>query len=107
MFKKVEIDGKEMELAANAATPFRYKQIFKKDLFAILGDEKRAMEEGIESIAELAFVMAKQAEKTNMNKLSYEEFLNWLEGFGPMAFVNSAEDILAVYMDSLQGTSTP
>ena len=107
MFKKVEIDGKEMELAANAATPFRYKQIFKKDLFAILGDEKRAMEEGIESVAELAFVMAKQAEKTNMNKLSYEEFLNWLEGFGPMAFVNSAEDILAVYMDSLQGTSTP
>ena len=107
MFKKVEIDGTEMELAANAATPFRYKQIFKKDLFAILGDEKRAMEEGIESVAELAFVMAKQAEKTNMNKLSYEEFLNWLEGFGPMAFVNSAEDILAVYMDSLQGTSTP
>ncbi len=107
MFKRVEIDGTEMELAANAATPFRYKQIFKKDLFAILGDEKRAMEEGIESIAELAFVMAKQAEKTNMNKLSYEEFLNWLEGFGPMAFVNSAEDILDVYMDSLQGTSTP
>ena len=107
MYRKVEIDGREIELAANAVTPFRYKQIFKKDLFAILGNEEKAMEQGVESIAELCFIMAKQAEKTDMNKLGYDEFMDWLENFGPMSLINSAEDILSVYMDSLQGSSTP
>ena len=51
--------------------------------------------------------MAKQAEKADMNKLTEDGFIEWLEGFGPMAFVNSAEDILAVYMDSTTGTATP
>ena len=107
MFKKITIDGKELEFAANAATPFRYKQVFKKDLFAILGNEQKAEAEGVEAVTELAFIMAKQAEKADMNKLSYDEFVAWLEDFGPMAFVENAEEILNTYMDSTTGTATP
>lgn len=107
MYKKLEIDGKEIELVANAATPFRFKQIFKKDLLSILGNEDKAQNEGVEAVTELAFVMAKQAEKTDMNKLNYDMFIDWLEDFGPMAFVDSAENILAVYMESTASTSTP
>ena len=107
MFKTLTIDGKAMEFAANAATPFRYKQVFKKDLFAILGNEDKAQNEGVEAVTELAFIMAKQAEKTDMNKLNYDEFMVWLEDFSGMAFVNVAEDILNVYMDSTVGTATP
>ena len=107
MYKKIEIDGKSVGLVANAATPFRFKQVFKNDLFAILGNEEKAMEQGVESVAELCYIMAKQAEITDMNKLNYEGFLDWLEDFGPMAFINSAEEILTVYMDSLEGASTP
>ena len=107
MFKKVTIEGNEIEFAANAATPFRFKQVFKKDLFAILGNEQKAETEGVEAVTQLAFIMAKQAEKADMTKLTEDGFIEWLEGFGPMAFVNSAEDILAVYMDSTTGTATP
>lgn len=107
MFKKITIEGNEIEFAANAATPFRFKQVFKKDLFAILGNEQKAETEGVEAVTQLAFIMAKQAEKADMNKLTEDGFIEWLEGFGPMAFVNSAEDILAVYMDSTTGTATP
>lgn len=107
MYKKLEIDGKEIELVANAATPFRFKQIFKKDLLSILGNEDKAQNEGVEAVTELAFVMAKQAEKADMNKLNYDMFIDWLEDFGPMAFVDSAENILAVYMESTASTSTP
>lgn len=107
MYKKLEIDGKEIELVANAATPFRFKQIFKKDLLSILGNEEKAQNEGVEAVTELAFVMAKQAEKADMNKLNYDMFIDWLEDFGPMAFVDSAENILAVYMESTTSTSTP
>lgn len=107
MFKTLNIDGKEIEFSANAATPFRYRQIFHKDLLSILGNEEKAQNEGVEAVTELAFVMAKQAEKADMGKLNEEVFFEWLEGFGSMAFVNNAEDILNVYMESTETTSTP
>lgn len=106
MYKKIEIDGKEMEFVANAATPFRYKQIFSKDLLTILGNENTTGE-SVEAVMELAFVMAKQAEKTNMNKLNYDEFISWLEGFSPMALIDKAEELVSIYTDSTVGTSTP
>ena len=106
MFKTLNIDGKEVDFSANAATPFRYRQIFHKDLLSILGNEK-AQNEGVEAVTELAFIMAKQAEKADMGKLNEEVFFEWLEGFGSMAFVNNAEDILNIYMESTETTSMP
>ena len=107
MFKTLNIDGKEVEFSANAATPFRYRQLFHKDLLSILGNEEKAQNEGVEAVTELAFIMAKQAEKADMGKLNEEVFFEWLEGFGSMAFVNNAEDILNIYMESTETTSTP
>lgn len=107
MFKTLNIDGKEIEFSANAATPFRYRQIFHKDLLSILGNEEKAQNEGVEAVTELAFIMAKQAEKADMGKLNEEVFFEWLEGFGSMAFVNNAEDILNIYMESTETTATP
>lgn len=107
MYKKLTIEDKEIEFVANAATPFRFKQIFGKDLLRILGDEHRVEEEGVETITQLAFVMAKQAEKADMSHLNEEVFIDWLEGFGSMAFINAAEDIMNLYMDSATGSATP
>ena len=104
MFKTLNIDGREVDFSANAATPFRYRQIFHKDLLSILGNEEKAQNEGVEAVTELAFV---QAEKCDMGKLNEEVFLEWLEGFGSMAFVNNAEDILNIYMESTESTATP
>lgn len=107
MFKKVIIDGKETELMANAATPFRYKQVFGRDLFSILGNEQKAETEGVEAVTELAYIMMKQAEKADMNKLTKDDFLTWLEGYGSMAFISAAEDIMNVYMEQATETATP
>ena len=107
MYKTIEIDGKELEFAANAATPFRYKQVFKSDLFAVLCNEERAEEQGAEVVMRLAYIMHNQAQKADMNKLNEDGFIEWLEGFSSMAFVNSAEDIINAYMDSTVGTATP
>ena len=107
MFKTLNIDGKEIEFSANAATPFRYRQVFHKDLLSILGNEEKAQNEGVEAVTELAFIMAKQAEKADMGKLNEDVFFEWLEGFGSMAFVNNAEDILNIYMESTETTSMP
>lgn len=107
MFKTVTIDGNEMALAANAATPFRYKQVFKSDLFAVLGNEERAQEEGVEVVTKLAYIMHKQAEGADMGKLNEDGFIEWLEGFSAMAFINVADEILNAYMESAKGTATP
>lgn len=107
MLKTVTIDGNEIEFAANAATPFRYKQIFQKDLLQILGNEEKAQQEGVEAVTQLAYIMAKQAEKADMAKLSNDDFITWLEGFSAMAFVENAEEILNVYMDSTSTTAAP
>ena len=107
MFKTLNIDGKEIEFSANAATPFRYRQIFHKDLLSILGNEEKAQNEGVEAVTELAFIMAKQAEKADMNKLNEEDFIGWLEGFEPMDFANSAEEILNAYMGNMASSANP
>lgn len=107
MFKTVTVDGNEMELAANAATPFRYKQVFKSDLFAVLGNEKRAEEEGAEVVMRLAYIMHNQAKESDMSKLNEDDFISWLEGFSAMAFMNAADAIINVYMDSATGTAMP
>lgn len=107
MFAKVKIGGKEVEISANAATPFRFKQIFHKDIFSVFGNEQKAEQEGFETIAQLTYVMAKQAEKTDMNKLNEEDFIGWLEGFEPMDFANSAEEILNAYMGNMVTSANP
>jgi len=107
MFTKIEIDGKEVELSANAATPFRFKQVFHKDIFSVFGNEQKAEQEGFETIAQLTYIMAKQAEKADMNKLNEGDFIAWLEGFEPMAFANSAEDILNAYMGNTVTSANP
>ena len=107
MHKIITIDGKEMEFTANAATPYRFKQVFKKDLLQILGNEEKAEAEGVEAITELAYIMNNQAKKTDMTSLNYEGFLAWLEDFSAMSFIESAEEILNVSMDQTVGTSTP
>lgn len=107
MYKTVMVDGNEMGLSANAATPFRYKQVFKSDLFSVFGNEKRAEEEGVEVVTKLAYIMHNQADGADMNKLNEADFITWLEGFSAMAFVNASEEIINAYMDSTVGTATP
>lgn len=107
MFTKLKIGEKEVELSANAATPFRFKQIFHKDIFAVFSDEKRVEAEGFDAIAELTYVMAKQAEKADLTKLNESDFIEWLEGFEAMDFANSAEEILNAYMGNTVTSANP
>ena len=107
MFKTVTIGEKEIELCANAATPFRFKQVFHKDLFSIFSNNEKAEQEGFEAIAELCYIMHKQAEKADMGKLNEDEFIEWLEGFGAMDFAESAEEILGVYMGTTVTSANP
>ena len=106
MQKTIMLDGgKEVKLAANAATPFRFKQLFGKDLLRIFNDSSKDESEQIglaDTVTELAFIMNSQAEGRDMNRLSMDEFFTWLEEYEPMDFVIKAQEVIEVYISSTQ-----
>lgn len=106
MTKNITLEGgKELKLAANAATPFRYKQLFGEDLLRIFQESTENKEKEItlsETVTQLAFIMNRQAEGVNMNTLSMDEFYSWLENFEPMEIVLVGQDIINTYLSSAQ-----
>ena len=104
MTKTITLEGgKEVKLAANAATPFRFKQIFGQDLLKLFKKSSENEEEQMalgEVVTQMAFIMNNQAEGTNMNNLSMDDFYTWLEDYEAMDFVMASGDIINYYMAS-------
>lgn len=106
MRKELEIGGNNYAFVANAATAIYYKQFFKKDLLANLtsGD---GIAIASDALPELAFIMAKQADKADMMHLKYETYLEWLERFDAMDIALHAEEILSVYYTDMETSVEP
>lgn len=103
MTTTITIEGRELAMTANAATSYRYKQIFHKDLLKEFTGIQDSM--SIELVEEMAYVMHKQgtgeADKANMN-----DYIAWLEGFEPLSFADAAAEIINIYAQQKVGTST-
>ena len=106
MQKTISIEGGEqLKLSANAATPFRFKQVFNTDLLRVFQQSTQSEEDGMilgNLAAQMAFIMNKQAEGADMNSLSMDDFYAWLERFEAMDFVNAGEEIVRTYLGSTQ-----
>ena len=99
----IDFGGKPVELVANGATPVLYKRVFRRDF---LSSANKA--DDMDVYVELAFIMAKQAEKPLpelINSLKYEDYLEWAEGFGAMDIVEKVTDIFALYQGQAVQTS--
>ena len=107
MYKTIMIGSKEVNMQSNAATPFRFKNIFGLDLLKIFTN---ASEENISTQLEagqmLAFVMAKQAEGVDMNKLNVDHFYTWLEDYSSNDMYDALEAIIEVWQSSGKTSST-
>lgn len=101
MEKVIKIGTHDVPLAANAATPIRFRNIFGKDLLTLVSEGTSPdgidMKVASEVAPELAFIMAKSAEKADMTKLNEEKLLDWLEQFEPMDLIDATEQIFSVY----------
>jgi hypothetical protein len=102
MYKEIKIGDKVIPMVANGATPMRYKLLFHKDLLVELQSSQDETSKILDSIPELAFIMAKSAEakegKANMSLLNQESFLERLEQFGPMDLALAADEIVNLYV---------
>ena len=99
----ITFGDKPVELVANGATPVLYKRVFRRDF---LSSANKA--DDMDIYVELAFIMAKQAEKPMaelINSLKYEDYLEWVEGFGAMDIVEKVTDIFALYQGQAVQTS--
>ena len=111
MVKTINVGGRELIFAANAATPYRYKQLFNEDLFAVFTSAAKSEDNENFTLADvitrLAYIMIRQAEKADMNSISMEDFISWLEDFGPMDLVLAGEEIMNFYLSTTNGSIVP
>lgn len=100
-------DGFEIELAANAATAVRYQQVFGENLLKYFASKQKPEDSAIRA-QELAYIMARSAEGADMNKLSREDYITWLEQFEALDLVmsNVTDAILTIYMSDGSTEST-
>ena len=107
MFKTIKVGEKEVPMLANAATPIRYKQVFGKNILTyFLGGSTDA--EVTAMVSELAYIMAKAGEGADMNKLSIDDYIKWLEPFEALDFATeeNARAILDIYQGNESQAST-
>lgn len=79
----MEIDGREIPMRISGATPILYRNEFKKDMLVSMTELNKVQDDGdsvtipegaIESLLEMAYIMAKQGD-SSMKK----SFVEWLD----------------------------
>ena len=105
MYKEVQIGDKTVPMLANAASPWRYSQCFHEDFLKATqaGDEVDATN----IFSKLGYIMARQAEKTDLSKLSESDFYLWLEQFDAADYLDALDQIADVYTSSSKSHVDP
>lgn len=99
MIGTVKIGDHDVAMSANAATAIRYQQAFGGNLLQhFMGND--SAEDSALVVQELAYIMARSAEGADMNKLSRDDYISWLEQFEPLDFVNgdTTTEIINIYL---------
>ena len=111
MYGEIKVGGINVPMIANAATPLRYKQLFGKDLLTEFHGVEENEAKAVESIPELAFIMAMTAKskdgKQDLSKLNLNLYMEWLEQFDPMDLPMASEQIVNLYLGNTVTISEP
>ena len=103
------IGSKNVEMAANAASPFVYKQVFHEDLLLEINKMDMTSPD-VNVFAQLSFIMAKQGESIPLDKLlalSDTDYITWLCGFEPGTFdrADTINEIVSIWRNQSVPTS--
>lgn len=99
-------NGGEIELLANAATKYRFRQIFGLDLMNELAEmtEKQTPGHICEIIEMLTYTMMMQAKK-EAEKGSIDDFFVWLEDIDANEITERIDEILTIYQGNQKSLS--
>lgn len=99
MQREIQIGAQMVPMRATASTALRYKAVFHGDLLLELA-RKKPDAENLPITQQLAFIMAKSAEGANMNALTMNEYIDWLDNFETIDLVEALPAVLNLYMES-------
>lgn len=105
MEKIINIDGNDMRMVANGATPRIYRVMFGRDVFAdITGAIVDGQIKDVSAIEQLTFVLGRQGGSIPEDK-DIETWLGELDD--PMALVYAAGDVLTLWAGNRTTLSAP
>lgn len=111
MFKEITLKTTEGEKSfpflATGTTAYRYRQIFHQDLLVMLNNMETPDKADTSVGDKLAYIMNAQAEKKDLNKLSFDTFLEWADQFEGAELFLHMKDFVAFYLGSKETTSNP
>ena len=102
----VKIGEKDVEMLANAASPYLYSQLFHEDFLQII--QQPAPPPNV--FEKMGYIMTCQATmKTEelFGGLKITDFYKWLESFEPMAILQATKDIAELYTGQEVQLSSP
>ena len=102
----VQIGDTQVEMLANAASPFLYRKIFKKD-FLLEMDPSKDIDTN--AITEMGFVMHMQTQKTFkeiIDTVTVEDFYGWLMQYEALDVPLASGDIFALFKGQEKTLST-
>lgn len=106
----LEIGKKKVKLLTTARTALYYKQIFNEDLLVFMLVRANSGEatdaEAVDVAQKLCFIMAKQAEKSDMKQLNFDSYADWLDTMSQMDLIRASFSIIEVYKENMAGLST-
>lgn len=106
MYKDIKIGDKTVGMLANAASPYIYKQIFHEDFLQKI----QSKEPDADLFQKMGYVFVKQAEVHDLSelmKLTFEGFLEWLTEFDPMDIMLATGEIGNLYYTQRESSSVP
>ena len=112
MKKIINIGNRQITMESTALTSLAYKKLFGEDILATLGTFKQTnitsveATNAIDSVSQLGFIMAKQADKTPVKELmslDIEAYYEWLNQFdyGELYDAEIVSEILSVWSGNL------
>ena len=106
MYREIKVGEKSIPMKATAATALRYRHVFGKDLMTELQKSDGNAAIGLDTIQQLAFIMACAADpEKDMNKLNEDIFIDWLDNFESFALLEATEDIVDLYVGNTKSLS--
>lgn len=106
MREVIKIGDKDVEMVANAASPYIYKNLFNEDFLLLI----QSKEPPVDLFVKMGFILSKQAEGLEHKKLmdlKQDDFLTWLEQFDATAPLEATGDISSFYFKNTKTNSVP
>lgn len=105
MKRTIKIGDRDVEMLANAASPYIFRTLFGQDFIK----ESQNPDPDVHLMEKMGFVMAMQAELPieKLFSLDIKDFYKWLVGFDPLDVLGASEEIGKLYRDQAKNYSEP